>query len=96
MLLLATQCALIINRIFDIADTTNDRRVSREEWNAQLGAINEALLSYGYAGDRVEEADFEKIDADNGGMILLDEAVWFFLRALTNDAVLLTENEEGC
>ena len=45
----------------------------------------------------MSESDFSKVDSDGGGMILLDEAVWFFLGPLTNDPSLLVENlEEGC
>ena len=96
-LMVATQTALVINRIFDIADTSDDRRVSQAEWNAQLSTINAELAAFGYAGGAVTEGDFGKVDADGGGMVLLDEAVWFFLGALTSDPTLLAENrEEGC
>ena len=40
--------------------------------------MNAELKSYGLEGDLVSE-DFDKVDADGGGSILLDEAVHFFL-----------------
>mmetsp|Transcript_5542 Transcript_5542/g.18140 ORF Transcript_5542/g.18140 Transcript_5542/m.18140 type:complete len:219 (-) Transcript_5542:213-869(-) len=92
-LLAATQCALIIYRLFDIADTSNDRRVSRKEFHSQLPRINEHLRHFG-ATLKVTDADFDAIDSDHGGAILLDEAVHFFLKALTDDPNLLKENEE--
>mmetsp|Transcript_12638 Transcript_12638/g.18952 ORF Transcript_12638/g.18952 Transcript_12638/m.18952 type:complete len:231 (+) Transcript_12638:37-729(+) len=92
-LMVATQCALIIYRIFDIADSSNDRRVSRKEWHQQLDLINSELAHFG-SNIKVSDSDFDQIDSDGGGMILLDEAVHFFLKALTNDPNLLRENEQ--
>ena len=97
MLLVAVQAALKIYRLFDIADTSDDRRVSKDEWTAQLEVINGELAYAGYTGAAMEADDFDKVDADGGGMILLDEAVFFFLKAFTTEETLLGENdEEGC
>ncbi|KAJ1454088.1 hypothetical protein M885DRAFT_618336 [Pelagophyceae sp. CCMP2097] len=97
LLLVATQAALCIFRIFDIADTSNDRRVSQAEWDCQLATINAELRSFGYSGPEMLQADFAKIDVDGKGMVLLDEAIFFFLGALTSEPALLSENaEEGC
>lgn len=93
LLMVATQCALNIFRVFDIADTSNDRRVSRQEWCSNLPQINAELISFGYTGPAMTEADFNKVDADHGGMILLDEAVHFFLGVFTTETHLLHENE---
>ena len=90
-LLLATQLALEIYRIFDIADKSNDRRVSRKEFHLQLTKINQQLAHYG--ASPVSDGDFEKMDADQGGLVLLDEAVHFFLTKLTSDPSLLKEND---
>ena len=96
--MVATQCALQIYRLFDIADTSNDRRVSKAEWASQLPVINHELsATFGYPGPPMTAEDFDKIDEDGGGMILLDEAVFFFLGVFTNDPLLLKENhDEGC
>jgi hypothetical protein len=97
ILLVAVQAALKIYRLFDIADTSDDRRVSKDEWTAQLEVINGELAYAGYTGAAMEADDFDKVDADGGGMILLDEAVFFFLKAFTTEETLLGENdEEGC
>ena len=42
-LMAATQSALKIYRLFDVADTSDDRKCSREEWDAQLPVMNEEL-----------------------------------------------------
>ena len=38
-------------------------------------------------------ADFSKLDNDGKGMVLLDEAVFFFLGAFTTEQHLLHEND---
>ena len=51
---------------------------ARATVDAGLEHMNAELKSYGLEGDLVSE-DFDKVDADGGGSILLDEAVHFFL-----------------
>lgn len=94
MLMVATQAALCIYRLFDIADTSDDKRVTKDEWTAQLDVINAELEYQGFSGEKLVADDFDKVDADGGGVILLDEAVYFFLNAFTSDKTLLAENEE--
>jgi hypothetical protein len=96
ILLLATQLVLVITRIFDIADTSGDKRVGAQEWVAGLDAINEELADLGCA-HRVTAAEFKVIDNDGCGHVLLDEAVYYFLHVLCDDPVLVAESrEEGC
>jgi len=94
LLMVATQVALIIYRLFDIADESDDRRVEQAEWDNQLPEINKQLKDFGYDGEPVCSADFSKIDVDGGGMILLNEAVVFFLSKFTDEEALHKENEE--
>jgi hypothetical protein len=94
LLMVATQAALIIYRLFDVADESDDRRVEQDEWDNQLDAINEQLTDFGYTGPAITSEDFSAIDMDGGGMILLNEAVVFFLDKFTNEKSLLAENEE--
>ena len=89
--MVVTQAALKIYRLFESADTSGDRRCTRDEWDAGLEHMNAELKSYGLEGDLVSE-DFDKVDADGGGSILLDEAVHFFLDCLCDDPALLREN----
>jgi hypothetical protein len=96
ILLLATQLVLVITRIFDIADTSGDKRVGAQEWVAGLDAINEELADLG-CSHRVTAAEFKVIDNDGCGHVLLDEAVYYFLHVLCDDPVLVAESrEEGC
>ena len=90
-LMVATQSALKIYRLFDVADTSGDRRCTRDEWDAALTHMNAELASNGLEGD-LTSADFASVDADGGGSILLDEAVHFFLDRLCDDPALLREN----
>ena len=94
LLMVAVQSALIIYRLFDIADTSDDHRVDVGEWTAQLPAMNEQLALFGYQGEALTEEDFGRIDTDGGGQILLAEAVSFFLSMFTREEKLLHENEE--
>lgn len=93
LLLLATQLALRIYRIFQLADDSGDRRVTREEWQRHLAHINKELDEYGIDNnsDPLEAADFELIDMDASGFVLLDEAVAFFLSRICTNAKLLAE-----
>jgi hypothetical protein len=96
LLLLATQLVLVITRIFDIADTSGDKRVGAEEWVAGLDAINEELEDLG-CSHRVTAKEFNVIDNDGCGHVLLDEAVYYFLHVLCDDPVLVAESRaEGC
>merc|ERR1712066_958469 len=89
LLMVATSAALVIYRLFDIADESDDRRVEQHEWDKQL-------TDFGYSGDPIVSEDFSSIDTDGGGMILLNEAVVFFLDKFTSETALLQENiEEG-
>ena len=92
-LMVATQSAMKIYRLFDIADTSDDRRCTQDEWDSQLDKMNEELREYGLAGD-LTSADFDVVDADGGGSILLDEAVHYFLTRLCDDPALLSEGVE--
>lgn len=92
LLLVSLQAALAIFRLFDIADTSDDRRVSKEEWTAQLAVINGELRHYGYTGRALNGDDFDSVDADGGGVILLDEAVHFFLGVFTKEKHLLDQS----
>merc|ERR1719171_316735 len=96
ILLLATQLVLVITRIFDIADTSGDKRVGAQEWVAGLDAINAELEDLG-CSHRVTADEFNVIDEDGCGHVLLDEAVYYFLRVLCDDPVLVAESQqEGC
>jgi hypothetical protein len=96
LLLLATQLVLVITRIFDIADTSGDKRVGAHEWVAGLDAINAELEDLGCA-HRVTAQEFNVIDKDGCGHVLLDEAVYYFLNVLCDDPLLVAESrQEGC
>ena len=88
--MVVTQAALKIYRLFESADRSGDRRCARRVGRG-LEHMNAELKSYGLEGDLVSE-DFDKVDADGGGSILLDEAVHFFLDRLCDDPALLREN----
>lgn len=94
LLMVATQVGLVIYRLFDIADESDDRRIEQGEWDNQLVEINQQLTDFGYEGDAVVSEDFSKIDGDGGGMVLLNEAIVFFLGKFTKEEALLAENEE--
>lgn len=94
VLLVALQASLAVYRAFDKADTSDDQRVSKKEWAAQLDTLNSEVKSWGYSGPELTADDFDKADADGAGMVLLDEAVHFFLGLFTSDKHLLAENEE--
>lgn len=93
LLMVATQASLVIYRLFDIADESDDRRVEQSEWDNQLDEINTQLTDYGYTGPAIVSEDFSKIDVDGGGMILLNEAITFFLDKFTDEEALHAENE---
>lgn len=94
LLMVATQVALIIYRLFDIADESDDRRVEQAEWDNQLPEINKQLTDFGYKGPKCTSEDFATIDGDGGGMILLNEAVVFFLSKFTDNKALNAENKK--
>merc|ERR1712118_505629 len=96
LLLLSTQLVLVITRIFDIADTSGDKRVGPQEWVAGLDAINAELEDLG-CSHRFTADEFNVIDNGGCGLVLLDEAVYYFLNVLCDDPVLLAESrQEGC
>ncbi|KAJ1452514.1 hypothetical protein M885DRAFT_526878 [Pelagophyceae sp. CCMP2097] len=92
ILLLATQHVLHIFRLFDEMDTSNDRRLDRTEWDAKLELANAELRNLGYMGKEVKSDDFLICDADAGGMVLLSEAVFFFLNKSCFNATILKRN----
>jgi len=94
LLMVATQVGLVIYRLFDIADESDDRRIEQAEWDNQLGEINQQLNDFGYDGEPVKSEDFSAIDSDGGGMILLNEAIVFFLSKFTDEEALHKENEK--
>lgn len=94
LLLVATQAGMMIYRLFDIVDTSDDGRVTQDEWDGQLDEINALLHDYGYTGDDIKSSDFSKVDNDGGGMILLNEAVTFFLEMFTHEKALHAENKK--
>ena len=93
LLMLALQHCLKIFRLFDEVDASHDRRLERREWDARLFTINAELVEMGYTGKKITSSDFNKIDVDAGGMILLSEAVYFFLKVLCPNETLLKRNE---
>lgn len=94
LLLLATQAALRIYRIFELTDVDGDRRVTRQEWKKHVGEVNTELIRYGCTDPHLTAEDYDLVDADQSGHILLDEAVSFFLAKICDNAKLLKENEE--
>ncbi|KAJ8605825.1 hypothetical protein CTAYLR_000595 [Chrysophaeum taylorii] len=87
LLLLGTHAALRIYRIFELADESKDRRVSRDEFAHRLEDVNKEL---GENGNLVVD-DFDSIDADASGSVLLDEAIAFFLAKICTNTKLLAE-----
>lgn len=79
LLLLASRCAMNIFRLFDCADSSNDAKISKDEWIANLDAVNRLLKHLAPAEeDAVAELtadDFDAVDSDHGGTVYLDEAV---------------------
>ena len=91
LLLLATQCALRIYRVFDMADDGDDRKLSRSEWARHLNEVNAELKVFGYKGKALTKDDYDLVDADSSGQVLLDEAVTFFLDKVCDNDKLLGE-----
>lgn len=94
LLLVATHAALRIYRVFDVADESNDRKVSREEWDRELDTVNAELSDLGYTGPPMEPDDFDVLDEDMGGSVMLEEAMHFFLAKICGDKTLVRENHK--
>jgi hypothetical protein len=93
LLMMGLQYCLKIFRVFDAVDRSHDRRLDRREWDLKLGHINHQLSLLGYKGHVISSTDFNKVDKDEGGMILLSEAVYYFLKLLCPNETLLKRNE---